>query len=83
MNRFEKLVPQLLPEVEGETVEEKFETKALAESNLPFNKYYNPEYLAAKKILEAAKAYDAAVASEPKHFEINKVRQTMLNTFVY
>jgi len=80
--RFENIVTQLLPQAEGEAVEEKLETKALAVSTIPFNKYYNPEYLAAKKVLEAVRAYDSALASQPQRFEIEKSRKTMLSAFV-
>jgi len=70
-----------LPEAGGEAVDEHLETKALTETELPFYKFFDSEYLAAKKILEAAKAYDAANAAQPKRFELNNARKGMLETF--
>lgn len=82
VNRFEHMVLRLLPEAGGEAVDQDVETKEIAETTLPFNKYFDPEYLAAKKILDAVKAYDNAIATQPKHFELNKTREAMLKAFI-
>jgi len=71
----------LLPEAGGEPIEEHLETKALTETELPFYKFYDSEYLAAKKILEAAKAYDVANSAHLKRFELGKARKSMLESF--
>ena len=71
----------MLPEVAGETVEENIETKSVTETDLPFYKFYDPEYLAAKKILEAAKAYETANSTQPKRFQLKQTREGMLKSF--
>jgi len=81
LERFENINLQLLPEAAGEQVEGHIETKAVAETDLEFYKFYDPEYLAAKKILEAAKAYDAANSTQPKRFQIKQTREGMLRSF--
>jgi lipid A disaccharide synthetase len=81
IERFENISVKLLPEAGGDPVEEHLETKALAETELPFYKFYDSEYLAAKKILEAAKAYDVANSAELKRFELLKARKGMLESF--
>jgi len=81
LERFENINLQLLPEVAGEQVEGHIETKAIAEKDLQFYKFYDPEYLAARKVLEAAKAYDAANGTQPKRFQLKQTREGMLRSF--
>lgn len=83
VQRFENIVVKLLPEVPGvEEIEESIDTKALSNVAVPFNKYYMPDYLGAKKILEATSAYEASNANHLKRFEIDKAREQMLKSFV-
>lgn len=81
VQRFENIVPQLLPEV-GERVEEAIETKAISDTAANFDKFYFPEYLSAKKILEATEAFKTSSKDDLKRFEISKTRERMLKSFV-
>ena len=80
VQRFEGIVAKLLPEA-GEKVEEGIETKAISDPAASFHKYFFPEYLSAKKILEATEAYKTS-SGDLKRFEISKARERMLKSFV-
>lgn len=79
--RFEKIALRLLPQEGGPAIEETMENKSIAQPTIEFNKFWSPEYLAAKKVVEAVQAYKEASANGVSRKDLKNKRQDMLKTF--
>lgn len=80
VQRFENLVPRLMPQVSNQ-IEDAVATEGTQltrDNHVEFSKYYFSEYLAAQKILQAKDIYYRTAQKNVPAFELDKTRQEML-----